>query len=266
MATQIGVVLPGDPIPLDSVIPPSTSEPVIQLGPGTLHIPPSTILPVRAGALTASTTSTPTTSTTTIYVDNSTGRYTPAVHDVVIGTVASRFGDLENAYYRVLLPSSTAPQGILAASAFANAASRKTRPNLLPGTVVYARVAAMSLALGEPELECFDERTGKEAGFGELKGGMVADISVGLARRLLLLSSAAAAKANSGRLSVVDVLGQTLAFEIAVGRNGRIWVNSDSCATTVAVIRAIQETEFMTYHDMQDHVAKIVKNLQRSQK
>lgn len=91
---------------------------------------------------------------------------------------------------------------------------------------------------------------------------MVADISVGLARRLLLLSSSSSFQ-DTQKMSVVDILGQSLAFEIAVGRNGRIWINSDNCATTVAVIRAIQETEDLPYLEMQEHVAKILKQMRK---
>ncbi|KAJ8100421.1 hypothetical protein POJ06DRAFT_104201 [Lipomyces tetrasporus] len=254
------VILPGDPIPLDSVIgdnlDDSDSGPVIQLGPGVLHIPPETLLPIRAGTLTTVARSKPQKSTT-IYVDTTGGRYVPAVHDTILGTVIGRFGDQEKSFYRVSIPGSAAPIGILSSAAFANAASRHTRPNLSNGTTVYARISAFSIALGEPELECFDENTGKEGGFGELKGGMLADVSNGLARRLLAPSGA------YGGPSVVDVLGKLVPFEIAVGRNGRIWIDSESCKMTAAIITAIQETEELPRERMEERVQKIIKGARK---
>ncbi|KAK9315974.1 hypothetical protein V1524DRAFT_427901 [Lipomyces starkeyi] len=250
------VILPGDSIPLDSLIDTledSDSAPVIQLGPGILHIPPETLLPVRAGTLTKLNRSKPQQSTT-VYVDTAGGRYVPAVHDTILGTVIGRFGDQEKSFYRVSIPDSAAPIGILSSAAFANAASRHTRPNLSTGATVYARISAFSLALGEPELECFDEKTGKEGGFGELKGGMLADMSIGLARRLLAPSGV------YGGSTVVDVLGQLVPFEIAVGRNGRIWIDSESCKMTVAIIKAIQETEDFPKEQMEERVQKIIKD------
>ena len=47
-----------------------------------------------------------------------------------------------------------------------------------------------------------------------------------------------------GSLVVLDELGGSgIAFEIAVGRNGKVWVNSGSVKGTLAVGKAIQETD-----------------------
>jgi exosome complex component RRP40 len=40
------------------------------------------------------------------------------------------------------------------------------------GTVIYARVT-LALPFCEPELECFDPKTGKAQGFGDLAEGML---------------------------------------------------------------------------------------------
>ena len=50
---------------------------------------------------------------------------------------------------------------------------------------MYARVSLASKDL-EPELECFDAQTRKAEGFGELKGGFVANCTLGLARKSVL--------------------------------------------------------------------------------
>ncbi|KAK9466255.1 hypothetical protein V1512DRAFT_264212 [Lipomyces arxii] len=249
------IVLPGDPISVDQILDTEAMTdddgPVVQLGPGMLHVPPETIVPVRAGTLTTLHKQ----HATTVYIDNTTGRYVPAEHDNVVATIVSRFGDLEKSFYRVAIPGCTAPFGVLSSAAFANALSRKSRPTLAPGTTIYARVKSMSAALGEPELECFDEKTGKEGGYGELKNGMVTDVSVGLARRLLA--------APDGRPTVVDVLGKLVPFEIAVGRNGRIWIDSESSAVTVAIMRALHDTEYLPQDQMEAKVAKLIKAIRK---
>lgn len=49
---------------------------------------------------------------------------------------------------------------------------------------------------------------------------------------------------EQGNLVVLDELGaQGVAFEIAVGRNGRVWVDSKTVKTTLAVGRAIVDTD-----------------------
>ena len=50
------------------------------------------------------------------------------------------------------------------------------------GTLIYARVTIASRDM-EPEIECVDPATGKSDGFGELKGGLVVNVSLQLSRR-----------------------------------------------------------------------------------
>jgi exosome complex component RRP40 len=45
---------------------------------------------------------------------------------------------------------------------------------------------------------------------------------------------------------VLDVLGSALAFELAVGLNGAIWVRAESAATTALVTNALRNAEFLT--------------------
>lgn len=114
-------------------------------------------------------------------------------------------------------------------------ATKKSRPQLASGALVYARVTLANKHM-DPELECVYQSTGKADGLGPLVGGMLFDISLGMARRLL--------KPKTTDLVVLEELGATgAAFETAVGRNGKIWVNSESVKIIIAVGRAIQETD-----------------------
>ena len=50
--------------------------------------------------------------------------------------------------------------------------------------------------------------------------------------------------ADQGALVLLDELGsQGVAFETAVGRNGKVWVKSKSVKATLAIGKAIQETD-----------------------
>lgn len=91
----------------------------------------------------------------------------------------------------------------------------------------------------DAELECVSASTGKADGLGPLVGGMLFTISLGMARLLMMPK-----KAQHGKLVVLDELADAgVQFETATGRNGRLWVDSDSAKAIIAVGRAIQETD-----------------------
>lgn len=91
----------------------------------------------------------------------------------------------------------------------------------------------------DPELECVSSSTGKSDGLGPLTGGMLFSVSLGMSRRLMLPNPA-----EQGKLVILEELGGAgLAFEIAVGRNGKVWVDSKSIQATLAIGKAIRETD-----------------------
>lgn len=95
------------------------------------------------------------------------------------------------------------------------------------GDLVYARVVTANRDM-DPVLSCVDS-SGRAAGFGPLKGGLVVECSLPHARTLL-------AKPPG---PVLAALGAKLKFELAVGLNGRLWVNSVDCRTTIRVCRVL---------------------------
>lgn len=70
---------------------------------------------------------------------------------------------------------------------------------------------------------------------GALRGGTLVKASLAYARRLLDPSCA-----------VLNALGGRLAFEVAVGANGLVWVNAGSPRDTVAVCSALEKGEALT--------------------
>ena len=110
-------------------------------------------------------------------------RYIPQLGDHIVGVVTSRVGELykvdigsaDQAY--VSLPSSALSLILLFFSAFQisflsfEGATKRNRPNLGVGDVLYARIVRASRHL-EPELSCVDAEL-KSRGMGKLEDGFV---------------------------------------------------------------------------------------------
>ncbi|KAH9868235.1 hypothetical protein J1614_007307 [Plenodomus biglobosus] len=215
------IVLPGDTIPR-SLLPSGTGKKkTLTLGPGLQHIPPNTIATTIAGALTTDN------KKNAAAVEANSGRYTPFTGDLVIATVASSAAENFNCLLSPNTPFATLPH-----LAF-EGATKKTRPQLPPTSLVYCRIASAGKDL-PPELTCVDPSTGKSEGLGLLKGGMLFKISLGMARRML---------AAKGGLPLLEAMGAKVGFEVTVGRNGLVHVEGGNVKTTLAVGRAIQEVD-----------------------
>ncbi|CRK30800.1 hypothetical protein BN1723_004040 [Verticillium longisporum] len=244
MAAVGPFVLPGDDI--DPSLIPSHPKLPLRLGPGLRHVPPRDIKPTIAGNLAIDA------KKNSIWVEQSRGRYVPSVGDLVIGTVQR---SAQEAFLVHLADYSAA---VLLPQFSFELASKKNRPQLPSGALVYARVASAEKHM-DAELECVNPSTGKADGLGPLTGGMLFNISLGMARRLLMPRSA-----EEGKVVVLDELGSLgAAFETAVGRNGRLWVNSESVKTIIAVGRAVQQTDegSLTVDEQQKLVRKLIKDL-----
>ncbi|KFM22428.1 Putative exosome complex component rrp40 [Auxenochlorella protothecoides] len=105
-------------------------------------------------------------------------------------------------------------------------------PNLndaVVGDVVFCRVEEAARDL-DPVLTCMDT-AGKAAGFGPLKGGTLFQVSTSHARTLA-----------SGP-PFLAALGRSLKFELAVGANGRVWVDAPGPANLALVARLARQAE-----------------------
>ncbi|WVR06251.1 hypothetical protein IAU60_003281 [Kwoniella sp. DSM 27419] len=216
------LVLPGDAIPL-----PSSSKSVI-LGPGiaasSSRVPTggSDASPVcvstRLGLLGSAKGKE---KSEQYWVEGSSKRYIPAQKDMVLGTIIARHAE----GFRVDLGS--AQMASLEALAF-EGATKRSKPNLKVGTLVYARVSLANRDM-EPEIECFDPNTGKAEGFGELKGGLMISCSLQLCRNLL-----------NPKFPVLPALAASIPFEIAVGLNGKVWFKTETVSESIALKRVIE--------------------------
>ncbi|OAL57050.1 hypothetical protein IQ07DRAFT_555522 [Pyrenochaeta sp. DS3sAY3a] len=215
------LVLPGDTIP-HSALPKGTGKKkTLTLGPGLRHIPPNTVVSTVAGALAIDH------KKNAASVEFNSGKYTAFPGDLVIATVHSSSAE---AFQCFLTPhTATASLPHLAFEG----ATKKTRPQLAPNSLVYCRIVSCGKDL-PAELTCVDPATGKSEGLGLLKGGMLFSVSLGMARRML---------SAKGGVVLLELLGAKIGFEVTVGRNGVVLVDGGGVKTTLAVGRALQEVD-----------------------
>ena len=241
MATT--ALLPGEDVPTSSL--PQARKGTLTLGPGLRHTPPSTISATTLGSLNADP------KKSALWLEGSgTARYQPAVNDLVIAQIHHSATDV---FLCALTPHT--PFVNLGQLSF-EGANKKTRPKLESGDLVYARVAKAGSSAEEVEIECINSNTGKAEGMGPLKGGMVFDVSPGFARRLMM-------GRKKGEVCVLDMVGEKIRFEVAVGRNGRVWVDSGNVSTTAALGRLLAgaDTGRWNLEDQEKAVRKALKDM-----
>ncbi|RPB17247.1 hypothetical protein P167DRAFT_556334 [Morchella conica CCBAS932] len=261
------LLFPGDVVP--ELPTPQKTNTALKVGPGLTYTPPDKVVAHRVGELHVDDRK------CAVWMEGNGKRYIPSLNDAVIATVLRSTSDS----YILAIPSSTSPapasiQALLPHLAFPQA-TKKTRPILHPGCTVYARVSLANKHM-DPELECYDAESQKAEGFGELKGGMVFNVSLGMARRLLgdgkkirqlqlRARKAEGTEAEGGEISngmeVLEELGRVLAFEIAVGRNGRVWVDSEDTKVTLCVGSCIQKSEYLTGDEQRALVREALRKL-----
>ncbi|TKA78236.1 hypothetical protein B0A55_04785 [Friedmanniomyces simplex] len=212
------VLLPGEEIPTDLL--PKSKKGTLTLGPGLHHTPPSTISATTAGTLQVDHRK------AALWLEHAGGRYQPSVGDLVIAQI--HHSSVET-YSCTLTPHTSF--ALLGQLAF-EGVSKKTRPQLKAGDVVYARVSKTS-KWEDVEIECFNSATGKAEGMGPLKGGMLFDVRPAFARRLMMGTDKEGT--SKGSVVVLEEVGEKVKFEVAVGRNGRVWVDSGSVRETVLI-------------------------------
>lgn len=220
------ILLPGEEISSDSL--PKSKKGTLTLGPGLRHIPPSTILSTTSGSLHVDH------KKAALWIEHSLGRYLPSVGDLVIAQVHHSSTDS----FSCSLTSNT-PFVLLGQLAF-EGANKKTRPQLKAGDLVYARIIKAS-KWEDTEIECYNSSTGKAEGMGPLTGGMVFDVSPAFARRLMMGTDKSGKQ--KGEVVVLEEVGEKVRFEVAVGRNGKVWVNSGSVKETVVIGRLLKEVD-----------------------
>lgn len=229
------LIIPGDNITVSD-----NAEVVI--GPGLQSNSLSKeIIPINAGILQSSTYN----NKQTLHIESNSRRYIPATGDFVIGTVTGTFGES----YRVSL-SNFSSNVSLNSMAFPNA-TKKNRPNLKVGSLIYARISHADPEI-DVEIECLDPTTGKDGGFGVLENGYVFEVSLAFARTLLF----------DQNFPLLNLLVKRCKFEIAIGLNGKIWVKTDDLRHSLAVSKSIENSQFVKKDQFNKIIATTFKELE----
>jgi exosome complex component RRP40 len=233
MAAAVGdCVLPGDVVNLDSTN--SKGKTKFVLGPG-LRQQSNYVVAIKPGVLRFR-------EQGVYWVDSHQKRYIPARGDNVIGVVLSKAGDV----FRVDIGASEPAS--LSYLAF-EGATKRNRPDVKVGDLIYARLIVANKDM-EPELACIDGN-GRSSGLGPIRGGgYVIHTSISLSRKILSMQS-----------ELLQQLGKSMPYEIAVGLNGRIWVNGRSTQETLAITDVISSAEFMNKQQIKDTVRKLINKL-----
>lgn len=161
------------------------------------------------------------------------------VGDNVIGLITARHGD----FYKVDLASC---HGATLSNLAFEGATKRNRPNLQIGNIVYCKVIISGKDI-EPEVTCMGENL-KSNGLGELKNGFLTVVSCTLARKLALMSS-----------EILDSIGKTIAFEIVIGMNGRIWINSASSELTLNISDSLKEADKLPANEQISFIRNSIK-------
>lgn len=219
-------LLPGEDIPQDQL--PRFKKGSLTLGPGLRHVPPSGVTSITHGSLHIDHRK------SALWLDSPHGRHLPSVGDLVVAQVHHTAAD----HFHCILTPHT-PFALLGLLAF-EGANRKTRPQLRSGDLVYARVSRAS-KWEDVEVECVTSSSGKADGLGVLKGGMVFDISPAFARRLMMGTDKEGR--SKGGIVILEEVGQKIKFEVAVGRNGRVWVDGETIGVTITIGRLLTQCD-----------------------
>ncbi|KAK0587205.1 hypothetical protein LWI29_019102 [Acer saccharum] len=176
------------------------------------------------------------------WVESSQKRYVPCAEDTVLGIVVDCKAD--NFIVDIKGPATA----FLPVLAF-EGGTRRNIPKFEVGALIYVRVVKANPGMN-PELSCTDA-SGKAVEFGLLKDGFMFETSTGLSRMLR----------SSPTCPVLEELGKQLSFEIAVGLNGRVWLNADSPSTVVVVSNAIMNSESLSEVQQKIMVEKLLQRI-----
>lgn len=195
------IVMPGD------ILEKYITKETTMLGPGLMR-DDNKVVAIKSGILKMR-------NNNIFWIDSHQKRYVASRGECVIGIVRSK----SSLHVRVDINS--ADLASLSLLAF-EGANKRNKPNLNVGDLVYAKVLAASKHC-ETELICVNSN-GKRDGLGQLNGGIMITLSIDTVRVLL-----------SPQCDLLEKLGTLYRYEIALGMNGRVWINSSENSTLILV-------------------------------
>ena len=96
--------------------------------------------------------------------------------------------------------------------------------------------------------------------FGPLAGGASVNVSLHTARRLLG-GEGGSGLGEGGGAGVLEMCGEWVGYEVAVGMNGRVWVKCENTMACILLLNAIQNSQHMTSAQTRDMVTQLFSTL-----
>ena len=221
----------------------------IQIGPGIIQNGPE-LVPLKSGSLQNMKQG------TKFILNSPQKRYIPLQNDLVIGIITAKLAE----FFRVDIGSQSS--AVLSILSGFEGATKKNKPNWIVGTVIFARVAMAHPDL-EPELACFDPSGNISVDlFGELGRSAETEQSKTIFNEkcsTILRTTCNFSKKlqNPSKNSLIPILGRFLAFEIAAGANGRIFIESGNPHETIAISQLILEIHDKDSFDPEEFKGKV---------
>lgn len=158
------------------------------------------------------------------WVESNQKRYIPKKGDLIVGVVTKKGSEAA----KVDIGSSELAS--LSMYAF-ECATKKQKPDLQIGDVVYAKLLSAHREM-EPELVCIDKYC-KAGNLGQLSSdGFLKNVSLKLAHQLLDVEN-----------PLLRTLGKKFPFEIAIGMNGKVWINAKKAKDVLNLMNALLAAE-----------------------
>lgn len=196
------------------------------------------------------------------FVKQNLKRYRPALEDRVVGIVEGRAGP-DGAGGDLYKINIGAAHPALLSNLQIEGATKRNKPSFQPGQLLYARVSALNHGLLDPFLSCIngphDEGVPRkdwmtnEGCYGELRGGTCCRISTGLARELL----------HPANTVLTELATAKLAFEVAIGVNGFLWIHSPLPEYTILIQNAVQNSAVMSEEQVRSMVKSLVYTVEK---
>jgi exosome complex component RRP40 len=122
-------------------------------------------------------------------------------------------------------------------------------------SLVYCRVVRSHRDM-EAELSCISPHIKAEwvtgqTFFGPLTAGVCTSVSLSTARRLLTAAAG----------GVLELCGSHVSYEVAVGMNGRVWIQCANPLAAVLIINAIANSAHMSQQQTADMVRQLFASL-----
>lgn len=174
--------------------------------------------------------------------------YFPIKEDTIVGVITQKSYE----YYKVDINSSK--EGILNCVDF-EGATKKERPNLEVGDIVYCRVL-MDSKYENCLLTCKSENNNKswssgESTYGQLKGGYLYNLSPYLCYKLIQEED-----------NVIKRIQDYLEVDIRIGLNGKLWIytSNDDIQNNTKIYDAIIESFKLNKNKMEKYLNNIFNN------